>query len=938
MILIFFLITSIICEVTYYISPSGSSTNDGLTKEKPLNWNWNNILRKTNNVYKDSNKETNSFTIIFLEGDYYVNEYGLSMSGASPNIYYRFWADEGARVRIIGGKKLPSFSHHPSNSKIWVTEIDINEIQNSSNNLIFNNRRISLARAPKSWSYDRLWGYYTTDDPGNSAYIIRHYIVSSELITILSHLPIEQLNKARIICKHHYHTETDEILSIDTTKNEIITNVTKYRENYISALPIEKDALFYVDNVLNFLTEPNEYILLQNGTLFVYPENGDKIETSEVFLSTSGWFGIHSNWKDKTYKGNFEAKNIEIYATSGYGVYISNSQNISLINLTIHQCGGGISIQNCENITIDHTYIYDVLEYGQYITKSDYIVTNNNIIRYFVEGHGIEISDCNNTNVTNNEVAAGYAAGIMVKAHSKYDMKTLRKILIQDNHVHHIGFGINNDIGGIQVLMATNGLVINHNHFHDIWTESYAGHGIYLGSATAGVICTNNLFHDTSVSFFKIDLGMETTLENNIWAFGGSYGFAWTTNIKEYHEFTIHKNILYIDSGLLYMGAWNDKEANMTIDNNIYWHSKLGADGIQFRYENLTQWNAKGYDVNSHIEDPLFTDPENRIFTFKSKEIINKIGFEEFDLTFGVTGEQYWLELANGKDNNNFHANQVLPPSIFFTSGTTDFDQKEDSFLNNCTISPHDSTIEKSNEQKYSGTYSLRFAKANKAAHSNQRPEITVPCNYEQGHGTFSFRFYVTNINNQIQIYFDSFLYITISSGKITVDSNQLTYEANTWNYLIINIDFGDAKTKKTYDIELNGIKYTGKEISYTTLGKFGIQIIQSQNDTFIDDLTCKTDYEIPKYYRLAYNENSDLLGTSEKFEDLTVIENEFTIEVSPKVEEEEERKEGLSKGAIIGIIVSCIAVVFFGIILIIFILKKKKNISSDTVVKFSPL
>ena len=283
---------------------------------------------------------------------------------------------------------------------------------------------------------------------------------------------------------------------------------------------------------------------------------------------------------------------------------------------------------------------------------------------------------------------------------------------------------------------------------------------------------------------------------------------------------------------------------------------------------------------------------DNRIFTFKSKEIINKIGFEEFDLTFGVTGEQYWLELANGKDNNNFHANQVLPPSIFFTSGTTDFDQKEDSFLNNCTISPHDSTIEKSTEQKYSGSYSLRFDKANKAAHSNQRPEITVPCNYEQGHGTFSFRFYVTNINNQIQVYFDSFLYITISSGKITVNSNQLTYEANTWNYLIINIDFGDAKTKKTYDIELNGVKYTGKEISYTTLGKFGIQIIQSQNDTFIDDLTCKTDYEIPKYYRLAYNENSEILGISKKFEDLILIQNESNIEVPSKEKEGENKME----------------------------------------------
>ena len=122
-------------------------------------------------------------------------------------------------LELLEAKKIPSLTLHPSNPKIWVTEVDPNQIQNTTNNLIFNNRRISLARAPKSWSYDRLWCYYAKDDPGNSAYVIRHYIVSSQLITILSHLPIEQLNKARIICKHHYHKETDEILSIDTTKN-----------------------------------------------------------------------------------------------------------------------------------------------------------------------------------------------------------------------------------------------------------------------------------------------------------------------------------------------------------------------------------------------------------------------------------------------------------------------------------------------------------------------------------------------------------------------------------------------------------------------------------------------------------------------------------------------------------------------------------------------
>jgi len=66
------------------------------------------------------------------------------------------------------------------------------------------------------------------------------------------------------------------------------------------------------------------------------------------------------------------------------------------------------------------------------------------------------------------------------------------------------------------------------------------------------------------------------------------------------------------------MGVWNDNEANMTIDNIIYWHSKFGDDGIQFRYENLEQWNAEGYDINSYIKDPLFKDHDNRLFTFKS--------------------------------------------------------------------------------------------------------------------------------------------------------------------------------------------------------------------------------------------------------------------------------------------------------------------------------
>ena len=500
------LLSFILCEnKVYYTSPEGSSENLG-TKESPWQWNWNTILRKLGDDFGKSNR-TNDYTLYFLEGDYYVNEYGITVARAYTGIYIRFYAYPNSRVRIIGGKKLTGLKKHPNSEKIWVAQMDPTD---SSYELILNNKRLSIARSPKSWNYDRLWGYYTSADPLNSLYINRHYIVSEELINTLSLLPQEELNEARLICKHHYHTEEDKILSIDKSKNEIITNVTLERENKIKALPIEKDALFYIDNVFNFLSEPNEYFIYKNGTILFYPEENANLETSELFISTTGWFGFHSNLNGNNKMGNFEVKDIEILAVSSYGIYASNSENITLDNVTIHHSGGGISIQACNNITIKHCYINDVVKYGQYISKSDNIITHNNIIRNFIENHGIEIADGNNTKITNNEIAGGYAAGILIKSHTAYDMETIRNILVQDNHVHHIGFGINNDIGAIQVLQESNGLIIDHNHFHDVYCESYTGHLLFLGTGTAGAYCKNNLMHDTSISAFKIDLGLET--------------------------------------------------------------------------------------------------------------------------------------------------------------------------------------------------------------------------------------------------------------------------------------------------------------------------------------------------------------------------------------------------------------------------------------------
>lgn len=55
---------------------------------------------------------------------------------------------------------------------------------------------------------------------------------------------------------------------------------------------------------------------------------------------------------------------------------------------------------------------------------------------------------------------------------------------------------------------------------------------------------------------------------------------------------------------------------------------------------NLEEWNELGFDRNSVIANPGFTDPENGDFTLKPDSPVKEIGFIEFELDkFGLEKE-----------------------------------------------------------------------------------------------------------------------------------------------------------------------------------------------------------------------------------------------------------------------------------------------------------
>jgi hypothetical protein len=53
--------------------------------------------------------------------------------------------------------------------------------------------------------------------------------------------------------------------------------------------------------------------------------------------------------------------------------------------------------------------------------------------------------------------------------------------------------------------------------------------------------------------------------------------------------------------------------------------------------------------------------------------------------------------------------------------------------------------------------------------------------------------------------------------------------------------------------------------------------MVETKNDTYIDDLTCETDYKIPLYFREAFNQNAEMMGT-ETYEQLFPIDNSDNI------------------------------------------------------------
>jgi hypothetical protein len=183
-------------------------------------------------------------------------------------------------------------------------------------------------------------------------------------------------------------------------------------------------------------------------------------------------------------------------------------------------------------------------------------------------------------------------------------------------------------MGGIYTLGVQPGTILRNNLIHDISAFTYGGWGIYPDEGSSDILIENNVVYNCKSANFHQHYGRENIVRNNIFAFGKESQLM-RTRTEEHVSFNLERNIVYWKDGALLGSNWNDN--NYHLDGNLYW--KVGGGDVRFGKWSFEEWKAKGQDVHSSIEDPLFVDPEKRDFSLKPESPALKMGFMPIDVS-----------------------------------------------------------------------------------------------------------------------------------------------------------------------------------------------------------------------------------------------------------------------------------------------------------------
>ncbi|MBE2202871.1 MAG: right-handed parallel beta-helix repeat-containing protein, partial [Chthoniobacterales bacterium] len=638
---------------------------------------------------------------------------------------------------ISGGRRIGGWK--PAGGGLWRAEIpEVREEKWYFEQLWVNGRRAVRARTPNK-------GFLHMDAPATSGIFpgkgsdqkkwedsLRNlaFCASPETIRELGKATPEELRDLALIVPHNWDAFHYRVRTIDPVAGAVLLKPHEEAE-FRQLLPIkDPSGRFYVENYRAALDAPGEWFLGRDGGLLYYPLPGEDMSRAEVVAPVAKTLLKVDGAEHITFRNLSFVHQQWTMGSSGYG----DSQSS-------HRLGAAIEVNRSKEIIFDQCEIAHIGTYGIWfdldVTKSGignshihdlgaggvrigptaelnaltdgtgFITVDNNIIqqggRIFPDAVGILIGYASDNTVTHNDIGDFYYTGISSGWHYGYGESFAYRNRYENNHIHHLGWGVMSDMGGFYNLGAALGTVVRGNHIHDISRYRYGGWGIYADEGTSGILIENNLVHDTTDPGFRQHFGYYNLIRNNIFAFGKNAQIG-RSRPEGRLRFIFEKNIVVwdADAPLLEGDAshWNYQEKPLPgepkksyeIRKNLYW--PIGGK-MPARLAGTWTWEEwqQRRDKGSIVADPLFENVLARDFRLKADSPAKKIGFVPWDLSLaGVRADgpkgAAWPRLAAQRTFPNWKEDSKPWPLRPFTIALNTFENAAPGTLPLLTADP----------------------------------------------------------------------------------------------------------------------------------------------------------------------------------------------------------------------------------------------------------
>lgn len=684
----FLMLSANVFGIHIYISPNGKDSNKG-SKQSPLH-----TLNGARDRIRELRKSGSVNEIIYViieNGSYYMSRpLELSSqdggSAAAPVVYK---AAEGAAPVFYGGTEIKGFSK--VNDRLWKAFVpQTTHFGWYFEQLFVNGRRAQRAVSPNQGFYHlKSVAETILDNQGaNAGFAVQRIgLDSANAASELSLVDAKEWNDVILQFYHKWDYTRKRVQYYNPGDNSFYVEGKSMKPwNKLDA-----HTLVSIENYRQALDHPGEWFLSRSGELFYIPLPGETIENTRFMAPVLDRFIVlqgneqtgkeieyirFENLRFKMSRHQTGVNGIEPQQAAAQvdAVILADfASNISFVNCEVGQTGtyGFWFRKACSNCTVQHCLLkdlgaggikigdvirpqkgitvysdtlktnpYDSIGYQKYLTKK--IKIDNNIIsgggKIFPCAVGIAILNGSDNTVSHNEISDLYYSGISVGWVWGYSYSAAKRNAISFNHIHHLGWGVLSDMGGIYTLGASEGTLVNNNTVHDIYAYSYGGWGLYTDEGSTGIVMENNLVYNCKSQGFHQHYGRNNIIRNNIFAFNGKSQLA-ATRVEKHLSFSFTNNIVYFTDGALVSTNW--PKVNISSDSNCYWNTR--SPHILFDTISFDKWQLMGKDQHAIIADPMFVAPASFNFNFKNLTVPGKIGFKAFDYTqAGVYGSAEW--------------------------------------------------------------------------------------------------------------------------------------------------------------------------------------------------------------------------------------------------------------------------------------------------------